>query len=44
MEAPYVVQNDRNGHIMAGERWLKSAQILTFGVILVFLLSLQETP
>ena len=43
MEAPYGVQNDRNGHIMAGERCLKSAQTLTFGVILVFLLLLRET-
>jgi hypothetical protein len=38
------LQNDRNGHITAGEKWLKSAQTLTFEVILVFLLSLRETP
>jgi hypothetical protein len=28
---------------MAGERWLKSAQILTFGFIPVFLMPLRET-
>jgi hypothetical protein len=43
MEGPHGVQNDRNGHIMAGERWLKSAQILTFGFIPVFLMPLRET-
>ena len=42
LEAPYGVQNDRNGHIMAGERGLESAQAFTFGVIQVFLLSRQE--
>ena len=43
LEAPYGVQNDRNGHIMAGERGLESAQVLSFEVILDFLLSRQET-
>ena len=30
LDAPHGVQNDRNGHIMAGERGLESAQTFSY--------------